>query len=220
MNEDIYVQEEQPEYYDIIPEYNSAGRLCNYHTGEGKKVRVMTEEWERFIELAGRRHEVVDGIVRYNSELEPTMPDAPPPSADDAVKTLLLGQLGVAVDDEALIAAQASLVEASGAEITSALSGDWQPSEWVTVGGIRIYEGIVYECLQAHSTQAGWRPDLTPSLWRAKEAEGETQWQSNVAYKVGDVRTYNGVEYRCIQAHTSQESWAPSITPALWAAVE
>jgi len=38
-------------------------------------------------------------------------------------------------------------------------------------------------------------------------------------YLVGDVVTVNGVAYRCVQAHTSQQGWAPDKTPALWTAV-
>lgn len=71
---DIIV-EETPEYYDVIPEYNSEGRLCNYHTGEDGTARVMADEWERFNQLAGRQHEVIDGVVSYNENLEPCMPD-------------------------------------------------------------------------------------------------------------------------------------------------
>jgi len=67
----------QPEFYEVIPEFNSAGRLCNYHTGgEGETVRVPAEEWERFNALAGRRHEIVDGAAVYNEALEPCGPDA------------------------------------------------------------------------------------------------------------------------------------------------
>lgn len=66
----------EPGYYEIIPEYNSAGRLCNYHTGsEGETIKVPAEEWERFNQLAGRQHEVIGGTVVYNTELEPCLPD-------------------------------------------------------------------------------------------------------------------------------------------------
>jgi chitodextrinase len=41
-------------------------------------------------------------------------------------------------------------------------------------------------------------------------------WQPNHAYKVGDVVTYNGHTYRCIQAHTSLVGWEPPNVPALW----
>ena len=33
---------------------------------------------------------------------------------------------------------------------------------------------------------------------------------ASVAYKVGDLVTYSGVVYRCLQAHTSQAGWTPS----------
>lgn len=42
-------------------------------------------------------------------------------------------------------------------------------------------------------------------------------WAPNVAYTVGNLRTYNGVLYKCVQAHTSQSDWTPDVTPALWA---
>lgn len=45
-------------------------------------------------------------------------------------------------------------------------------------------------------------------------------WDGNgVNYAVGDRRTEDGVLYRCLQAHTSQETWRPSVSPSLWAKV-
>lgn len=41
-------------------------------------------------------------------------------------------------------------------------------------------------------------------------------WQSGVFYEVGDRRQYDGLLYRCVQAHTSQEEWQPPNVPALW----
>ena len=45
---------------------------------------------------------------------------------------------------------------------------------------------------------------------------GTTTWVPGHAYHVGDVVTYNGVSYRCLQAHTSIVTWEPPNTPALW----
>ncbi|MBC8062398.1 MAG: RICIN domain-containing protein [Clostridiaceae bacterium] len=42
-------------------------------------------------------------------------------------------------------------------------------------------------------------------------------WAQNTSYKVGDVVSYNGQNYKCIQAHTSLLGWEPSNVPALWA---
>jgi hypothetical protein len=38
-------------------------------------------------------------------------------------------------------------------------------------------------------------------------------------YKVGDIVGFDGVPYRCVQAHTSQADWTPDKVPALWAPV-
>ena len=35
-------------------------------------------------------------------------------------------------------------------------------------------------------------------------------------YALGDRVQYDDKLYECVQAHTSQETWAPDITPALW----
>ena len=43
-----------------------------------------------------------------------------------------------------------------------------------------------------------------------------TAWAYPVAYAEGDRRSYGGKVYKCRQAHTSQENWKPSATPALW----
>ncbi|MER7751973.1 M28 family peptidase [Kitasatospora sp. NPDC097643] len=41
-------------------------------------------------------------------------------------------------------------------------------------------------------------------------------WTPGATYQAGDVVTYDGVSYRCIQGHTAQVGWEPPIVPALW----
>ncbi|MGP4094092.1 carbohydrate-binding protein, partial [Nonomuraea sp. KM90] len=43
-------------------------------------------------------------------------------------------------------------------------------------------------------------------------------WAPWTAYATGAVVTYNGVDYVCLQAHTSQPGWEPPNVPALWKA--
>lgn len=38
-------------------------------------------------------------------------------------------------------------------------------------------------------------------------------------YAVGDRVKYDGILYKCLQAHTSQETWNPVDSPSLWARV-
>ena len=47
-----------------------------------------------------------------------------------------------------------------------------------------------------------------------------TAWAYPVAYAEGDRRSYGGKVYKCLQAHTSQDGWKPSATPALWVVVD
>lgn len=82
-----------------------------------------------------------------------------------------------------------------------------------------------------------WRPGApgTEALWQRggvvlpDGSEGEPEpvteeWKVGVAYKGdntlgagnGDVRTYQGSTYRCLQSHTSQVGWQPPNAPALW----
>jgi len=44
-------------------------------------------------------------------------------------------------------------------------------------------------------------------------------WQSEHSYEVGDRIKYHDLLYKCVQAHTSQSTWTPDLTPALWVRV-
>jgi chitodextrinase len=62
--------------------------------------------------------------------------------------------------------------------------------------------------------------DLVTPLLTDEQAEqvpnAYPEWETGVAYKVGDRRRYDGRLYRCVQAHTSQANWTPDKVPALW----
>lgn len=42
------------------------------------------------------------------------------------------------------------------------------------------------------------------------------EWAYPIAYTVGQIRRYKGTLYKCVQAHTSQEDWAPDTASSLW----
>lgn len=52
-----------------------------------------------------------------------------------------------------------------------------------------------------------------PSLFPAWSAAG-------VAYAAGDRVQYGGLLYKCLTAHTSQESWTPDAAPSLWVRID
>ncbi|MFD0696977.1 glycosyl hydrolase family 18 protein [Paenibacillus sp. GCM10027628] len=47
-------------------------------------------------------------------------------------------------------------------------------------------------------------------------ALGASAWAPNTSYHVGDIVTYGGSTYSCLQAHTSLTGWEPPNVPALW----
>ena len=57
------------------------------------------------------------------------------------------------------------------------------------------------------------------SVQAAPEQADRGQWAANVSYAVNDTVTYNGVTYKCLQAHTSLTVWEPPNVPALWQVV-
>ncbi|MCM3786100.1 glycosyl hydrolase family 18 protein [Neobacillus mesonae] len=45
---------------------------------------------------------------------------------------------------------------------------------------------------------------------------GTSAWQANTSYTAGQLVTYNGSTYKCLQSHTSLLGWEPVNVPALW----
>ena len=79
------------------------------------------------------------------------------------------------------------------------------------------YGGILYKCVQAHTTQADWTPDITPALWVAVSIEEYPEWVqptgAHDAYNIGDIVSYNGTLYiSLIDANV----WSPEGYPAGW----
>src|SRR5579883_2869448 len=48
---------------------------------------------------------------------------------------------------------------------------------------------------------------------------GVAAWAPNTSYTAGQLVTYSGSEYRCLQSHTSLTGWEPPNVPALWSLV-
>lgn len=79
------------------------------------------------------------------------------------------------------------------------------------------YGGILYKCVQAHTSQADWTPDATPALWVAVSIEEYPEWVqptgAHDAYNIGDIVSYNGTLYiSLIDANV----WSPEGYPAGW----
>lgn len=45
------------------------------------------------------------------------------------------------------------------------------------------------------------------------------QWSDSADYTAGQRVRYDGTLYKCLQAHSAQETWTPTDAPSLWAKV-
>lgn len=100
--------------------------------------------------------------------------------------------------------------------------------EWTTdtdyAAGFKAqYNGTLYKCLQAHTSQADWTPDAAPSMWAKvliPDPDVIPEWEqpdSTNGYSKGDKVKYNGVVYESL---IDNNVWSPDAYPAGWQVVE
>jgi len=94
---------------------------------------------------------------------------------------------------------------------------DWTTGASYSIGDIVTYQGTDYECVQPHTSQAGWNPVAVSALWQEYVAPPTGNgWGAGISYNVGDEVMYEGQLYTVRQAHTSQSDWIPSAVLALY----
>ena len=92
----------------------------------------------------------------------------------------------------------------------------WAAGQAVTIGLRRWYDGVLYECVQAHTTQSDWTPPVVPALWKAYRADLAAWVQptgAHDAYPLGAKVTYNG---RVYESKIPANVWSPAVYPAGW----
>ena len=100
----------------------------------------------------------------------------------------LIEQLAVTLDDETAL---------TGVELFPA----WVVGKAYAAGDRVQHGGILYKCVQAHTSQADWTPDSTPALWVTVSLDEYPEWVqptgAHDAYNTGDKVSYNGKHYVC-----------------------
>lgn len=129
----------------------------------------------------------------------------------------------------------------STAKTSSTITLSWAAStDNVGVTGYEVYNGtaLVTTVSGTSATVTGLTADTSYTFTvKAKDAAGNlsaasnaltvktevgttnpgvSAWQANTAYVVGQLVTYNGKTYKCLQSHTSLTGWEPSNVAALW----
>ena len=100
----------------------------------------------------------------------------------------LIEQLAVTLDDETAL---------TGVELFPA----WTIGKAYAVNDRAQYNGTLYKCVQAHTSQSDWMPSDTPALWKTVSVDEYPEWVrptgAHDAYNIGDKVTYNGQRYVC-----------------------
>ena len=111
----------------------------------------------------------------------------------------LIEQLAVTLDDETALA---------GVELFPM----WAIGKAYAVSDRAQYNGTLYKCVQAHTSQADWTPDITPALWVAVSIEEYPEWVqptgAHDAYNIGDNVTHNGKTW---VSDVDNNVWEPGV---------
>ena len=118
----------------------------------------------------------------------------------------------------------ASLSDEKAMEVASIYDGwligkSYEVGTFVTYGENSVGDPQLYKVVQAHTSQADWTPDKTPSLYVAigLSDEGYPTWSkptgAHDAYNIGDIVDYNGTLYK---STINGNIWSPDEYPQGW----
>lgn len=111
-----------------------------------------------------------------------------------------------------------SLTDDDAAEAVN-LFPQWKEDELYKVGVRVNYEQTLYKCLQQHTSQIGWAPDVAPSLWAKvliPDPHVIPDWEqpsSTNPYMKGDKVRFEGQIY---ESAIDNNIWSPRDYPAGW----
>ena len=132
---------------------------------------------------------------------------------DPTITRIFTGKLGLSDADLDALFEKAKAGE--GVEADEGNDDGLVVGRWYGPGDQVEHKDVTYEVSRAFLyANAEWSPaDLAAHLVAIPDND---EWQPQAAYQVDDEVTYEGMTYRCLQGHTSQNGWEPPNTPALW----
>ena len=168
-------------------------------------------------------NEAIAKAEAYNGDYEIIDDGKPepviPPTNAELASSLASVQSASAVAFVALC--EVGTLDAVTASEHAELFAEWAYPVAYTVGQLRRYNGTLYKCVQAHTSQADWTPDTAVSLWSvaADPAEEWPAWSQPVgahdAYAKGDKVSHNGKYWT---SNVDSNVWEPETagTENLW----
>lgn len=107
------------------------------------------------------------------------------------------------------------------AEMVTNVHPSWSAGTDYEVGKRVQYDGKLYRCLQAHTSQEGWEPPATPALWVRTAKEGEIPvWVQPTgaqdAYNTGDKVHYPTATDPVYESLIDANVYSPEAYPQGW----
>lgn len=122
----------------VVPYQNNLNERIAVNPGKWlAMIKELTENEEAEAAQAREKDEALRGIVDMNNAL--------------SIAFVTLAENGT-IDELT-----------AGEHIT--VFEEWKPSIGYVIGNLRQYNGKLYKCVQAHTSQADWTPDVAVSLW-------------------------------------------------------
>ena len=114
-----------------------------------------------------------------------------------------------------IVKASASLTDEDALE-SMELFDQWKTDTAYTADQRIRYEGKLYKVLQAHTSQADWTPDITPSLYVEVAEPGTIPvWKQPTgaqdAYRLGDKVHYPTAEDTVYESDIDYNTYAPDV---------
>lgn len=123
-----------------------------------------------------------------------------------------------------MLKSKANAIRRNILKVSSSLSDDyawetpelfpvWESGIEVTAGERYQYRNKLYKCVQGHTTQEQWTPDITPALWTEVAKPGEIpEWKQPTgaqdAYMTGDKVRHNE---KIWQSDVDNNIWEPGV---------
>lgn len=136
----------------------------------------------------------IDGELVRHDPLDPTiLPDYVPPMTGGEVFEALVSVL---VPD---VNVANAVIPPETAERMTRFYPEWETSHAYVIGYRVQYDGLLYKCLQAHTSQEVWNPVDATSLWArmlVPDPEVIPEWEQPIStnpYMRGDKVRHNGL---------------------------
>ena len=114
-----------------------------------------------------------------------------------------------------MIVVTATLTDKQGLTLMS-LFEPWTLKPYAVGARVR-HNDKLYRCVQAHTAQGNWTPDIVPALWTVISIEEYPLWVQPTgaqdAYMAGDKVTFAGKRYTSV---IDNNTWSPTAYPRGW----